>query len=247
MPKLKGAWKKNLEMSYTTLIEHVKRLTIPSSSSPETTLKSYTADIIKGGYKETAVIEKRVKVLDRGYVEVFEAVYDPDKISKIAGLSHDHGNPGVDKLIQWGHESPLEFAHYTFLIKAPITVFRQLMRHRTGKYLERSLRYCATFPEVYLPDCTPDQLKHYHFSARESLEHYNSLINLGAPKEQARGVLPLHLYSLAYVKFDCRNLRHMLKLRLDKSAQYEIRQYAEAIASFIHPSLQEGLWPTKER
>lgn len=57
----------------------------------------------------------------------------------------------------------------------------------------------------------------------------------GIAREIARGVLPLSNYTELYWKQDLRNLLHLLKLRADPHAQYEIRVYADAIYQFIKP------------
>lgn len=49
----------------------------------------------------------------------------------------------------------------------------------------------------------------------------------------ARMVLPLNLYTEFYWKQDLHNLFHFLALRLDPHAQWEIRQYAKAIAEIV--------------
>ena len=48
-------------------------------------------------------------------------------------------------------------------------------------------------------------------------------------------VLPQSVYTQFYWKQDLRNLLHFLKLRLDPHAQWEIRQYAQAILQLIEP------------
>jgi thymidylate synthase (FAD) len=55
----------------------------------------------------------------------------------------------------------------------------------------------------------------------------------GVAREQARKDLPLSTYTELYWKIDLHNLLHYLSLRVDHHAQYEIRQYAEAIANIV--------------
>lgn len=64
---------------------------------------------------------------------------------------------------------------------------------------------------------------------------YETRLELGIAREQARKDLPLSTYTEAYWKMDLHNLFHFLRLRLDSHAQLEIRQYAEAIYSLIKP------------
>lgn len=56
---------------------------------------------------------------------------------------------------------------------------------------------------------------------------------LGIARELARTVLPVSLYTQWIWKIDLHNLFHFLRLRLDSHAQYEIRVFAEAMASFV--------------
>ena len=73
---------------------------------------------------------------------------------------------------------------------------------------------------------------------------YNSLLNErggepvdpgrpGVARELARVTLPVGIYTQWYWKIDLHNLLHFLSLRCDSHAQYEIRQYANAIAAIV--------------
>ncbi len=57
----------------------------------------------------------------------------------------------------------------------------------------------------------------------------------GVARELARAVLPVGAYTELYWKQDLRCLLHMLNLRSDPHAQYEIRMYAEAIIRLAEP------------
>ena len=54
-------------------------------------------------------------------------------------------------------------------------------------------------------------------------------------KEIARSILPLSLYTIFYWQVNLRSLINFLKVRLDKHAQKEIREYAKAIFELIKP------------
>lgn len=58
---------------------------------------------------------------------------------------------------------------------------------------------------------------------------YEQIINTGVAKEMARMILPQNLYTEIYSQWDIHNLMHMLRLRMDEHAQWEIRQYAQAM------------------
>jgi thymidylate synthase (FAD) len=66
-----------------------------------------------------------------------------------------------------------------------------------------------------------------------SREVYLERLALGVAREQARKDIPLCTYTEAVWKIDLRNLLHFLELRMDSHAQYEIRQYAEALAKIV--------------
>jgi thymidylate synthase (FAD) len=81
--------------------------------------------------------------------------------------------------------------------------------------------------------------------AERAYEHYQRLLNenaegevvdeasTGVARELARMGLSLNFYTQWYWKTDLHNLMHFLRLRADAHAQYEIRAYAEVIASEI--------------
>ncbi|MFZ5980902.1 MAG: FAD-dependent thymidylate synthase, partial [Candidatus Zixiibacteriota bacterium] len=62
---------------------------------------------------------------------------------------------------------------------------------------------------------------------------YNEFIDSGLAREIARVCLPLSIYTEWYWKIDLHNLFHFLRLRLDKHAQKEIREYAKVMAEMV--------------
>lgn len=64
---------------------------------------------------------------------------------------------------------------------------------------------------------------------------YQERLSFGIAKEQARKDLPLSTYTRLYWKCDLRNIFHFLRLRMDSHAQWEIRQYANAMYELIKP------------
>lgn len=150
----------------------------------------------------------------------------------------------LTSVIKHKHTSCMEHTSLTFKVKCPIFVARQWMRHRVGcSYNERSLRYCEAQPEFYIP--TDEQFANsalaYKYKPlkewwiRDCNDHYNDYLAWVdyLPKEQARAVLPLGLYTEFVFTCNMASLMHFLELRLALSAQYEIRVYAEAILELI--------------
>ena len=73
--------------------------------------------------------------------------------------------------------------------------------------------------------------------AGQMYDHYEAMLSqdgqAGLARELARMNLPMNIYTQWYWKVDLHNLFHFLRLRADAHAQYEIRVYAEAIASAV--------------
>lgn len=183
----------------------------------------------------------KIKVLDKGWIELIEVFGSDQKIADTARKSTMTEGPHaelVDKLMEWGHLSPFEQAGVTFDVYCPIFVARQWMRHRTWSYLERSMRYST--PEdldFYTPDkwrgskiySTRAALIAYEPAVKHAIQIYRALLKDGIVPELARMVLPVSIYTEFRATVDLRNLMHFLRLRLSTKAQWEIRQYAYAI------------------
>lgn len=80
-----------------------------------------------------------------------------------------------------------------------------------------------------------------HLTAKEAEFHeqakqlYQDRLAFGIAKEQARKDLPLSTYTRLYWKCDLHNIFNFLRLRMDSHAQWEIRQYANAMYELIKP------------
>jgi thymidylate synthase (FAD) len=62
---------------------------------------------------------------------------------------------------------------------------------------------------------------------------YNIEDRQGLSRELARIILPVNNYTECYWKIDLKNLLHYLKLRSDAHAQWEIQEFARALAGFV--------------
>lgn len=166
----------------------------------------------------------------------------------------------INYLMRNRHTSPFEAVVMTFEVKAPIFVLRQWHRHRTWSYNELSARYKPLPDEFYIPD--PDTIgiqsksnkqmrdvdkQHPHAASvaheirmvqERAYEIYEQLLEADVPRELARSVLPVSIYSNMFATVNLHNLLHFLELRLHEHAQYEIRVYAQALlnlASIVAP------------
>lgn len=158
-------------------------------------------------------------------------------------------------LAKHNHTSPFEQTALQFYVKAPIFVTREWMRHRTWSYNEISGRYVKFKPEFYIPTewrvpaetnkqgSVVDEEKSpaWHSANTIVLESsqwaafgaYEHLLNIGVAREMARIVLPVNIYTEFIATVDFWNLMHFLKLRCGSDAQWEIRQYANAIRDMV--------------
>lgn len=181
----------------------------------------------------------RRNVLDYGYIELFSVFGDDRQIAGVARLSHrsesrgpEHDGRLLKNLLQKGHTTPFEFCELIFLVKAPLMVCQQWTRHRTWAFNFMSGRY-VRFDEIYEPDVVwPFDLRaHYG----QCMALYEQAIEAGIKPEQARCVLPgFAVFYEFYAKVDLHNFMHWLRLRVDKAAQWEHRQYAEAALDLFH-------------
>lgn len=158
------------------------------------------------------------------------------------------------------HTSPFEFAGLVIEIQAPIFVFREWQRHRTQSYSEMSARYTPLPDFNYVPtverlmlnagtsnkqagtvtgsgELTADLAE----AARHGIKdlywqienYYQSLLRNGVPKELARIIIPVGRYSRMRAQAVLKNWLDFLTLRMDAAAQWEIRQYANAVGDII--------------
>lgn len=138
----------------------------------------------------------------------------------------------VKGLIKSGHTSVLENAIATFDIKGISRACQnQIVRHRIGcSYCVQSMRYVNVEKnEVIIPRKLFMEWPDAPEAVNEIRKMYKELLNIGVPKEDARYLLPLGTATNMTMTMNFRAIRHFLKLRLDKKAQWEIQQVAYAI------------------
>ncbi|VTT98913.1 thymidylate flavin-dependent : Thymidylate synthase ThyX OS=Rubellimicrobium thermophilum DSM 16684 GN=thyX PE=3 SV=1: Thy1 [Gemmataceae bacterium] len=157
------------------------------------------------------------------------------------------------------HATPFEFAGMVIEVQAPIFVFREWHRHRTQSYNEMSARY-APLPDLnYVPTVErclmvsatnrqagavngSDQIDEAaarrfredlrsHYERTEAM--YQISLACGLPKELARVCLPVGRYSRMRASTSLRNWLAFLTLRSDPGAQWEIRQFADAVGTVV--------------
>ena len=225
----------------------------------------------------------RTDVLDHGYVEYLGHYGDDRMICRVARTSTTGTNKSAEedrKLLRYlfvnRHTSPFEQAMIQWEVKLPIFVMRQLVRHRTFKLNEFSMRYSRAPAEFYVPswfrragsknkqgsvedihtDPWVDTDGHKHTSkdlqqwltvqCSVAFETYDDLLEVGVAREQARSGLPVNAYTKITLVTDIHNLMHFLYLRTHEHAQWEMRQYAWAMAQVFRELFPwtAALWAT---
>ena len=206
--------------------------------------------------------QEEFNVLDHGVVRLVSFMGGDDAVVQAARVSFGKGitEPERDrKLLEYlmanRHETPFEHSVFKFHIKCPIFVARQWFRHRMASYNEISGRYTKMKEEFCLPEQLRTQkARNYKFddvdkelndelkqkitdSYDQCYNVYKELLAKGVAKEHARLVLPLSLYTQFYWSINARALLNFLSLRLDEHAQFEIREYAEAIAKVMEAKM----------
>jgi len=207
------------------------------------------------------LLDRTIEVLDHGFVRLVDYMGGDRRIVQAARVSYGDGTKSVrqDKglinyLMKHGHTSPFEQVILTFHAKMPIFVARQWVRHRTARLNEISGRYSVMEEEFFLPaqntvrrqsesnrqaradeevpaDLQVEVLEILKKDQAAVYESYRELIDADVARELARINLPLSLYTQWYWQIDLHNLFHFIKLRMSPHAQYEIRAYAEAMAT----------------
>lgn len=179
---------------------------------------------------------ERLPVLDKGFIELEEWMGGDPAVARAARICYRSEAKTADadeRLIRRelrrkpAVNTIFEHAVFRWHVKCPIFVARQWMRHRICSYNELSLRYCIAEREYYVPADVPDQdLYRAHMEA--SFDLYERLVKSGWRKERARAVLGTGVYTQFIWTVNAWSLMNWLAKRLDKSAQWEHRQYALA-------------------
>ena len=83
-----------------------------------------------------------------------------------------------------------------------------------------------------VPDPDKRLEKQYRDHCQASLNLYHQLLEQGVAREQARGVLPLNIYTEFYWTASLQAVVNFIQLRKHPGAQFEIREYADAVENF---------------
>lgn len=204
-------------------------------------IESYGHGEVEGGDAERGIIEA-ARQSTQGSFRGWE------KDAKLLRFLYEHK-----------HATPFEFAGMVIEVRAPLFVFREWHRHRTQSYNEMSARY-APLPDLnYVPSVervmanasenkqagavkdaseideqSAETFRRHLSKTYERFERdYQAALANGVPKELARCGMPVGRYSQMRASANLRNWLGFLTLRMDPNAQWEIRQFANAVGEIV--------------
>lgn len=220
----------------------------------------------------TQPVREAVVVMDNGD-NVIEAQFpvnpgldEPQDLIEYAGR-WDYGPKSVGKMgdgsiirrwIDSGEESMVEMVDASFLITCSRVVSHELVRHRIASYQQESQRYVKYDEEepedlFFVPDevvgAGAEAQAVFEAAMWSSLNAYKRLKALGVKSQIARYVLPNATRTRVIAKMNLREWRHVLKLRMHKSAQPEMRDIANQIHDILvdlFPEVFEDIRPALE-
>ncbi|MGI0067840.1 MAG: FAD-dependent thymidylate synthase, partial [Thermoplasmata archaeon] len=183
-------------------------------------------------------------ILTHGYVALIDYMGNDDAIVQAARVSYGKGTKTrrddrglIRYLLRHRHTTPFEMVEYKFLVRLPIFVARQWVRHRTASLNEVSARYSVLEDEYEIPPA--EEIRHQSTRNRQgrggplppevvaafqtdldrvskdAYASYQKALEAGVARETARLLLPVAFYTQWYWKTDLHNLFHFLSLRLD--------------------------------
>ena len=175
----------------------------------------------------------------------------------------------LNYLVKHQHTSPFRGVVTKWQVKAPLFVCRQWWKHVIGGtfandtlgWNEKSFRYCEADDDLfYMPREFRQQsasnkqasdglleepanqmaMIEYAKALEQAKQAYKALLTLGVSKEQARGILPVGIYTSYTWTCSLHALLHFPSLRDKADSQGEIQAYAQALSMLARPLFKEA-------
>jgi len=149
----------------------------------------------------------------------------PENLDKI---SEKEQKAVLEQVLKLGHTSVIEHASFTFAISdVSRSLSHQLVRHRIASYSQQSQRYVNLNEPNYVIPPSISKNKKMKNAYEETMiaiwKHYNKLLEMKIPAEDARYVLPNATCTNIMVTMNARSLLNFFELRCCLHAQWEIR------------------------
>ncbi len=212
------------------------------------------------------------------YVTLLAHTPEPEKLVAAAGklcysqsnvtnlmdqLTEEKTHAFLDRLSEYGHESPVEHVSFTFGIEGVSRAFlAQITRHRIASYSVQSQRYVnkENFDYIVPPEIAaiPEGKEAFAQAMESAAAHYGKLVEVlteahtqtmidegmepGAARraaskkanEDARFVLPNACDTKMVVTMNARSLYNFFRHRCCNRAQWEIRDVAEQMLRLVY-------------
>ena len=146
--------------------------------------------------------------------------------------------------------SSWEFVDYVFMIEGVSRAFtHQFVRSRQGSYAQQTMRVLEmgdfeyVFTDRNQQDAAAAAIIRQH--NRKTQEAYKSLIGLGQPTEDARGILPTNIATNIVAKFNLRAFVDLAKSRTGGRTQGEYQKVMNAMVDAVlavHPWAEKFLF-----
>ena len=209
--------------------------------------------------------DTKILLGNAGYVELLEVFGSDLTVVNAARVSFakesrefsEQDGKLVKYLAKHHHISPFFHPQIHMRLKMPIFVAREWYRHQIGfARNEMSRRYVDAPPECYIPEADDirardPKLKQgsksepvegsemwrmlIESSTIHSIDTYKSLLSNNVAPEIARMVLPQSMYTEFVETGSLAAYARLCNLRLDPTAQKEIRDYADAVVKLLEP------------
>ncbi len=209
---------------------------------------------------------------EKGFVEVLEVFGSDLTVVNAARVSFakesqefsEQDGKLVRYLAKHHHISPFFHPQIRLRVKMPIFVAREWFRHQIGfARNEVSRRYVDSPPECYVPKADDIRARdpklkqgsksepvdnaeyvHEHIAeiTGECMDVYTTLLKNGVAPEVARMILPQSMYTEFIETGSLAAYARLCGLRLDPTAQKEIRDYATALDSLLREAFPV-CWP----
>lgn len=157
----------------------------------------------------------------------------------------------INYLAKHKHKSPFNHTFISVRVKAPLSVARQLVKHKFMPWNEVSRRYVNSEPEFYIAPVyrtKADNVKQGSAAAacgydrhaviehsQVCLDEYNARLAHGMCPEQARDALPTNTMTEWIWSGTLGAFADMLVLRLSPYTQAETRLVAEQVRDIVQP------------
>lgn len=176
--------------------------------------------------------KQKVELLNpQSYEELTEKI---EIAGRVCYQSEPKGDPEkfIGMIIKRGHESVLEHGSLTFKVRTNRAIANEIVRHRLASYSQESTRYVKYDDIEFIPG---DRLggSYAEDMMMRIEEAYIFLIGQEFKAEEARDILPNATATTLVMTMNFRELRHFLKLRLDKAAHPQIRELAGMILEIL--------------